>query len=329
MVDNLSTFNSKKMLKSKNKYLRFVANAILFVFILFLFDQLFGRTLKHYYFKTTSGDYYRTTYAMDSTNAEIIILGSSRASHHYIPQIFEDSLDMSCYNTGRDGNFLLFNYAIFKSILKRYNPKLIILDINTSDLYHTDRTYDGLASLLPYYFEKPELKNIIELKSEAEKYKMWSATYPFNSTIIAVSKGNLGSYNDNKLKGYLPLYGTTVFQNNTPMNTESNLEFDTNKLSTLDSMAFICAQKKIRFIVVQSPRYVNESQEKENFKINSILKKYETPYWNLVNDTLFNKNPNLFKDGAHLNNTGAEVFTRIIISKMLKMKDNADQIVTN
>jgi len=34
---------------------------------------------------------YRTTYVMDSTKADILVFASSRASHHYVPEIFEDT----------------------------------------------------------------------------------------------------------------------------------------------------------------------------------------------------------------------------------------------
>ena len=177
------------MFKSKNKYLRFAANAIIFLLVVFIIDQVLGRTLRHYYFTSTSGENYRTTYALDSTNADIIILGSSRASHHYVPKIIKDSLGLSCYNTGRDGNFLLFNFAVFKSIVKRYSPKVVILDLNPFELYEAANSYDGLSTLLPYYWDKPELRGIIELRSRVERYKMLSAVYPFNSKILAILKG--------------------------------------------------------------------------------------------------------------------------------------------
>ena len=304
------------MLKSKNKYLRFAVNAILFLLLIIVLDQIFGRTLRHYYFTSTSGDYYRTTYAMDSTKAEIIILGSSRASHHNIPQLIEDSSGMSCYNTGRDGNFLLFSYAVFNSIVKRYNPKIIILDINPSELYQANEAYEGLASLLPYYNNKPELQNIIKLRSKVEKYKMLSAIYPFNSNVIAIGKGNLGSYNDNKLKGYLPLHGTTLLLNKPKLLDEGENKLDINKLNAIDSMALICLQKSIRFIIVQSPRYADVNQKAENQILLDIMMKYNGFYYNLVNESMFINNPALFRDSPHLNDIGAQLFTQLIIQKI-------------
>lgn len=310
------------MLKSKNKFSKFFANAVLFILIISASDQLLGGILRNYYFSSKSGDYYRTTYSMDSTKAEIIILGSSRASHHYIPHIIEDSMKMTCYNTGRDGNFLLFSYAVFKSIIKRYSPKVLVLDINIGELIKEHDNYEALSTLLPYSFYKPELKNIIELRSPFEKYKMLSAVYPFNSTIVTIAKSNLGSYSDTKTKGYLPLFGTSLSVSQKPNKqiTEKFEIIDTLKMNVIDSIAFICKEKKIHFFVVQSPRFSEVNQNKLDSAIKNILKDHNAQYWNFVNDSLFTSSPILFKDPAHLNNDGAKIFTEMIISKFKQME---------
>lgn len=311
------------MLKLKNKYSRFFVNTVLFFLTIYASDQILGGMLRNYYFSTKSGDYYRTTYSMDSTKAEIIILGSSRASHHYIPSMIEDSIKMTCYNTGRDGNFLLFNYAVFKSIIKRYSPKVLVLDINTGELIKEHDNYEALSTLLPYYFYKPELKNIIELRSPFEKYKMLSAVYPFNSTIVTLAKSHLGSYNDTKNKGYLPLFGTSLSVSQKPNNQitqKKNEIIDTLKMNVIDSIAFICKEKKILFFVVQSPRFSEVKQTKLDSAIENILKIHKAQYWNFVNDSLYMSSPTLFKDAAHLNNDGAKIFTEMIVSKFKQME---------
>ena len=38
---------------------------------------------------------------------DVLIMGSSRAHHHYVPEIISDSLGLSCYNTGKDGNGII------------------------------------------------------------------------------------------------------------------------------------------------------------------------------------------------------------------------------
>ena len=114
--------------------------------IVFVLDLSIGRTLRYFYFKESSGLHYRTTFSMDSTKANILIFGSSRATHHYVPEVFESSLKDSYYNTGRDGNGIFYQLAVLRSILKRYNPKVIILDYYPGSLEKK-----VMIDYLPYY----------------------------------------------------------------------------------------------------------------------------------------------------------------------------------
>src|SRR5574338_1233267 len=97
----------------RGKKSQFLIKLFSFLIILFLLDLAVGSLLKHFYFKQGSGLLYRTTYAMDSTRADILIFVSSTANHHYVPALFEDQLHLSCYNSGRDGNSILYSYAVF------------------------------------------------------------------------------------------------------------------------------------------------------------------------------------------------------------------------
>ena len=119
--DNLYIFNFSRVIK------KFIFNVEIVIIVILILDFLIGKSLEYFYFKQKSGLQYRTTYSIDSTRAEILVFGSSRANHHYVPEVFEDSLKMSFYNTGRDGNRLLYNFAVFSSILKRDTPKIVIL----------------------------------------------------------------------------------------------------------------------------------------------------------------------------------------------------------
>lgn len=76
---------------------------------------------------------YKTdNFISDEVDANILIFGSSRAAHHYVPSILSDSLDMSCYNCGMDGNGIIYGYGKLKTITARYYPKIVIL---TSSLH--------------------------------------------------------------------------------------------------------------------------------------------------------------------------------------------------
>lgn len=80
-------------------------------------------------------------------------MGSSRASHHYVPEIISEKLGMSCFNAGQDGNGIILQYGRWKMLSERYTPKLIIYDINPGfDMVVNDNmTY--VDRLKPFCYE--------------------------------------------------------------------------------------------------------------------------------------------------------------------------------
>ena len=140
MVVNLSIFNFDLSMR------KFILSLLFGLFLVIIGDYAVGSALEYFYFKTSSGLLQRTTFALEETEADILIFGSSRANHHYDTKIIEDASGLSAYNTGRDGNYIFFQNALLKSILKRYNPKQIILDFSGT-FEHGREDYDRLSSL--------------------------------------------------------------------------------------------------------------------------------------------------------------------------------------
>lgn len=299
-----------------SKYLKLLRKATFFIFLIICLDYLIGNTLKAYYFRSTTGSNYQTTYSMDSTTADILIIGSSRANHHYIPEIFEDSLNMSCFNTGRDGQFLLFSYAIFCSAVNRYNPKIILFDINPSDLYTDKDDFERLSNLFPYYKGKPELRSIIELKGPLERYKLKSSIYPFNSRILSIINGNVSliDLKNKELKGYAPLVGhlsdSTMIRNEENPRPVSPIASE-----LLNTICQTCNIRNIRLIMIQSPIYefIEVGSSTEFYQ--ELARQFNFELWSYFNDTSYLKS-NYFKDRSHLNDLGAHKFSKDIASRL-------------
>ncbi|HEY5369695.1 MAG TPA: hypothetical protein VIJ75_11955 [Hanamia sp.] len=199
------------MKESKNTDIKKLFLSIgIFTIVCFCLDFVIGTILNKLYFKQQSGLQYRTTYAIEKTNAEVIVLGSSRANHHYVPAVFENILHYSFYNAGKDGSSIFYNYAILKGILKRYKPRIIVLEILKEELGFEKEWYDRLSELLPYYATHPEIRSIILLKSRSERLKLISKIYPYNSSLLTILIGNteLNKKRRMDLEGYVPLFKT-------------------------------------------------------------------------------------------------------------------------
>ena len=224
------------------------------IFLVFMIDRGVGLILKYFYFHQEYGESSRTTYVIDSTLADIIILGSSRANHGYVPEVFEETISYTCYNAGRAGCFFLFNYATFKAITERYDPKLIIFDIIPTDLSYNRIGYERLSLLLPYCQQHPEIERIINLRGPLEKVKQISAIYPYNSFILQAFAGNI----ELKNKRFATNNGFISHSE-----TMGNHEIDTliitpdtlddNIINALKDIILTCHRKNIDLAFVYSP----------------------------------------------------------------------------
>ena len=291
-----------------------------FGLIIFLIDFSVGKTLKHFYFRQKSGFQYRTTYSIGSTKAEVLIFGSSRANHHYYPEVFEDSLKMSYYNCGRDGCSILYHYSVLKSVLKRHQPKVVVLDLVMFEFIKNTESYDRLSALFPYYDDHSEIRPIIHLKGEYEKYKFFSKIYPYNSSIFSIAVGNLESNKKRTedRKGYLPNpynWGRPI----TPGNLPIQYELDTNKIRCFENFLKDCLNKKIQIFVFVSPKYVVMPGQDTSLALGKqIAEKLGVKLYDYTEDKTFKSTVEWFGDMNHLNDKGAQVYSKIVVEKILQ-----------
>ncbi len=294
---------------------------ILFFSLLLISDYLIGHLLSYYYFKINFGKFYRTTYSLEETKADILIFGSSTASHHYNPKIFEKRLHLSCYNVARDGNYLLYHYAMLKGILKRYSPKIIILDFMLTDLSNASYKdgkfpkLESLSSLLPYYKSHPEIRSIVEMRSVFENVKLYSYIYPYNSCFLNILFRNVAIGNKTKddYSGYIPLYKSFI---DTIIEIDPIEKIDTTHIEIFESFIRDCIKAKVKVFIVCSPR--KAAHKTQSYVIGSrIVQQNNIPYIDFSQDIEFLNHPDYFYDFGHLNDHGATVFTEKVIDSLV------------
>ncbi|MEO6136078.1 MAG: hypothetical protein ABIP35_13060 [Ginsengibacter sp.] len=308
--------------KLKRKGLsQFTLRFFVFLAIIFVLDFSIGRILKSFYFTQDSGLLFRTTFAMDSTTAQMLIFGSSTANHHYEPHSFENRLNVSLYNAGRDGNNIFYHFAVLQGILIRYSPKIAILDFNKLEFAKNPDSYDRITSLLPYYETNPKIRSIIELKSPYEKYKLLSKIYPFNSILFTVAVGNLDvnkdRKNNNDIDGYIPI--SKVWKNPLSLDTPVlKYEIDSNKVKYFRSFITECIKSDVNLFIVVSPRFIKYTTEDISIALaHEISDEFNIPFYDFSNDPYFLNHPELFADISHLNQNGAKIYSNKVIDKIL------------
>ena len=274
-----------------------------------MLDLSLGNLMRHLYFRQVSGVFYQSNHAFNETRAKALIFGSSRANHHYIPGILEDSLELSCFNAGRDGQGIFYSLALQRAILGRYKPELMILDLNLNEFLEDSESYDRLSALLPYLKNHPEIKDIVRLKSRTESIRMISQVYPFNGTLLTLV-ANLPLFAGKTKKapdGYLPLYGSMEGRN--PGTGITGHPADPVKVKCFEEFLENAAENGIRLVVAVSPYYADFQDPLTPGFPEELCLKYGAVFLDYSREKEFLDHPGLFADVFHLNDAGANRFT--------------------
>lgn len=299
-----------------------------FLLLAFIFDVALGGILKRFYCKQKSGWEYRTKYSIETTQADILIFGASRAQQQYNPVFFEERMLQSCYNVGRDGEPIFYYYAVLKSVLKRYTPKIIILDIENGVFKESQSSYDKLSILLPFYKDHPEMRSIIDKRSQFEHLKMLSNVYPYNSLLFKIALGNINSNKSDDIKGYVPL---TRFWTEPLRNLDLSIKYnlDTNKINYYKGFINDCNKAQVKLYIVCSPYYLHLIGNDTSMMLaKNIALKSNVDFIDFSKDVSFLSNSRLFDDTMHVNTAGSKLFCNKLID-ILNYRSNEVVIKNN
>lgn len=296
-----------------------VIKTLKFVVIFIVIDFSLGFVAKQLFFHQTSGKFARLTYALQASSSNVLIFGSSHANRHFVPQVFEDSLHLSSYNVGVQGQRILFQSAIQEIILSRTTPKTIILNIDGEWLYKSNEAYERLSDLHPYYWDnRAILKPILSKHTRLLDFKLLFKSYQMNSTIIHIAKYYGSPQKD--FDGYTPLFGQMKADaDSTIMITqEAEGELDPAFIAAYKSFIARAREKKIDLIFVVSPTfYRTDFSNNVSFQtMKEIAAQEHVPLFDFTNDPIFVGKAALFNDDAHLNDTGARLFSQEVAHRI-------------
>lgn len=296
--------------------LKFILKILIFSILIAVVDVLFDFGYNHLRSKATSGQTYKYEYIANVCNDDIIILGSSKADHHFVPSVFVDSLGSSCYNAGEMGCGTIPAYVRYKMISQRKLPKLIIYELTPGFDYLQGNSYSQYLGSLRQYTTKDDVQKIyLDFCDRLESLRILSSMYRNNSTLVTTFKDILRPQND--FNGYEPLFGQIeqckVEEKNEVITMESII--DTLLLSYLERLIVETKKDEVPMVFTISPTYSGKISRDYRLAF-QLAAKYEVPVFNCIDNQTFVNNPDLFQDELHLNHTGAIAFSNYIVSKV-------------
>lgn len=286
----------------------------IFIVCLIVFDVLFGFVMDRLWnnMPDTISQTARTNTYLNRVEADVIILGSSRASHHYVPSILEDSLGMSVYNCGMEGMDLIYCDAVLDAIVKRHTPKIVILDM--AEDYLKGKAKGRLDCLTPYIKRNPYITSIMkELKGSSSCALELCNMYRYNDKFLnAVSAYR--SVPDTE-KGYSPMFGKSDLVGKEPQISTAlkESEVDKTEKSHLIHLINICKTNGISLYIVGSPRY-NRNEGINMAYIRSMCDRSNVTFLDFSESMIYK--PEMFFDAGHLLDEGAKIFTEELTTRL-------------
>ena len=293
---------------------KFLINIAIFFAIVAIVDMTIGVGFHYLQANVAKGRIKAEYYACKESDEDVLILGSSRAAHHYVPQILSDSLGMNCFNAGQDGNGIILHYGRWKMISDRYTPKLIIYDITANfDIALNDNmTY--VDRLKPFCNDNQVKKYIADI-FPLEKYKLCSKMYRYNYKFLEVLSDCAA--NNVADDGYAPLEGLIRKEIVDKESFEhKDISIDSVKLKYLEQLVKEAKENDTKILFILSPSYRGIERDQVAIKtINDIAKRYSVIFFDYSDDSIC-QDASLFYDSSHLNDKGARIFTNKLIAQI-------------
>lgn len=259
-------------------------------------------------------------------DAEILIVGSSRASVHFDCEMIESRTEMSCYNLGFDGT----NYELQEKMLDLYLksnilPKRLVWVIDFHSFEPLDEFY-GFEQLVPYQDQK-EVSELLKMNriSGPYLYSIPIVRHTFNPKMKSIGFQN-----------YFNIYskGRPLTKGYNPQNIKWDGKFDhfqrmVKKEFTyqIDSLQFLNFEKKLNDLqkrgadiqLIIAPIYHEAKEMISNANSISIklekfsnLKGYE--FLDYSSDSIGYSKGN-FYNGNHLNSKGVKSFMILYLTR--------------
>lgn len=243
--------------------------------------------------------------ALVTAVADVVVLGSSRARHHYDPSLLASLPGCeTCYNSGCDGHGMNYSMVALEAMVERHTPRVVILDVSNAQLDDEWVKNNAIDDIQAYYSLVPAVTRYYdEIAGDCMKrLKLRSNLYRHNGDITWVSKAFLsGAATDDH--GFDALAGSA----DGPLESRAFDTFavDSLQLRCLDRVVALCRDRGILPVIVISPNY--EVCPQFNKWMSDYCSRHSLPLFDYT-DVHFDEV--LYHDASHLNSDGAERFSR-------------------
>lgn len=293
---------------------KFYCRLLILLILLIAIDQFIGVSMKYLSRNANVGSTQKREYIINKATEDILIMGSSRAVHHYDPSILEEQLGCSVYNSGYEGCGILLAYSLYSLLSERYTPKYIIYEVTPGYDYLKEEN-NNLQYLreVKEYYDTPIIKNLFKSIDKTEGIKMESYMYRYNTTFFGIILDYVGLRSIYE-KGYDPLFGSLKYEPEV-LNEQTIDQTDSLKEECLHQFIEACIKNGTSLIFTISPYYKKTNDTQFDY-IKKIAHQYNIPLISHYCDSLINQKRDYFKNANHLNIMGVTEYNKLVAKEI-------------
>lgn len=314
----------------KNFILNILTSFIIILLVLFALDKLatYGLSKSRANSFRDLNDLYE-----NKTNADMVLLGSSRTYVMMNPIVFDSILNINTHNFGQDGATIYLQKTIFNEVLECNDSSLkyVVQNIDLTTLLPNKKNYSK-QRYFPHLDKKSLYNNLYEFDYSFWKYK-YIPFYKFNGNLSIFIRGLfLGlniplKENYTKVKGYRP--GDKIWNSDFD-NFKANLKTDVisydenlleEGLKVLEEFIEETSRIGVKYIIVFAPMYAEMyNMQLQNKMLISRLQGYADKFEHVsfydYSNLPMNTKKSYFYNSYHLNSTGADIFSEILANDL-------------
>ncbi len=291
-----------------NKFVLLVAKALLTILILSIaLDWIYTTVYLH----SSNRGKVENVFNSKARNYDVVILGSSRANNHFVPELFEKK-GLKTFNYGMSGAHLFEASLMLKLMAERhYKIKTVILEADLG-LCNEKESDMIAAKFLPFIHHSEVIKNhFSKLENINELYYIPFYRYVAFGALI----------------GFREMYNTATDEPTNILDNQGyhplghkpgNMKNDIRALKPIRNKYYeeikqICQQNHYNLTTVMTPMCSNVTGMDYFEKANKIYPEIH----NLENVL---QGDQYFSSCGHMNDAGARMFTEIVIENFFRKK---------
>ena len=301
---------------------KFIASLVFVLIGGFVVDRVGGMAMwwVNQHTRDISGP--KIKYLVNEVYEDVILMGTSRCNLHYVPSIISDTLGMSVYNGGIDAsNNIYAHYIMLCHILARHTPKVVCLEVMTTDFAEDRDPFKTVTFFAPYFGINNRADSVFMEAGTYWQYQ-FSHLYRYNAKAVSNIAGlavNRQAGGDN---GYIPHSRPAHFPKK--CRAEGDVKrIDGNKVKYIHQFIRLCQQNRIRFVFVVSPYYsIVGSHHYDVLK--QVASEHNIPFFDYHTAGLYLDHPEYFWDEMHLWDKGARRYSSVFAGDLKRVLQNID-----